>query len=381
MKDLKKRTEYLKSENLFREIYNSEQLENSIIIKNGKKLTSFSCNDYLGLSHNKKLIESSISAVEKYGTSAGASRLITGNNILYNELEKNIAKLHGCTEAVVFSSGYAANLGTIPALVNKGDLIISDKLSHSCIIEGTKLSGAEHKRFNHNDYSHLQKILEKERKNYKNCLIITESVFSMDGDRADLKIISETAKKYDAYVMVDFAHDIEFDKWVSEKNFKNNHFIKMGTLSKAFANLGGYICGDTGIKDFLINNTKTLMFSTALPPSVLAGANEAIKIANKNKNLGKPAIENAKYFYELVKNKIGDFVINKPESQIVPVIIGDSKKALYIAKKLEEAQLLVHAIRYPTVAKNTARLRFSFSTVHKTKDIENLAEMLISIAK
>ncbi len=367
----------LNSENLLRKAYDSERQKGSTIIRNGKTLTSFSCNDYLGLNHNENLIEAGILAIKNYGTGSGASRLITGNNILYNELEKNIANLHNCNEAVVFSSGYSANIGAIPALATKGDLIIADKLSHSCILEGAKLSGAELKRFNHNNYTHLENLLKEHRKDFARCLIITESVFSMDGDRADLKKINAIAKKYNAFAMADFAHDIEFDKW----DIKHDNFIKMGTLSKAFASLGGYISGTEGIKDFMLNKARSLIFSTALPPSVLASANEAVKLADKNKKIGKQALTNANNFYDLVKYKLGDFIINKPQSQIVPLIIGENDKALKLAKKLGEAKLLVHAIRYPTVAKNTARLRFSFSNFHSDKDVENLAKTLISICK
>lgn len=370
-------TESLNSQNLLRVAKISDRTETTKIIRNGKEFTSFSCNDYLGLANDEKLKNASIKAIENFGTGSGASRLITGNNNLYETLEKNITKLHGCAEAVVFSSGYAANIGAIPALVSKGDIIIADKLSHNCILEGAKLSGAELKRFNHNNYSHLEKLLKEHRKDFNKCLIITESVFSMDGDRANLKKISELAKKYNAFVMADFAHDIEFDKW----DIDNDNFIKMGTLSKAFASLGGYICGSKGIKDFMLNRAKSLIFSTALPPSALASANEAFLLANKNKKQGKQALKNADHFYDLVKNRIGEFLINKPESQVVPVIIGEARKALNIAKKLEEAKLLVHAIRYPTVAKNTARLRFSFSTAHTEKDVENLAKALISASK
>ncbi|MDX1949602.1 MAG: aminotransferase class I/II-fold pyridoxal phosphate-dependent enzyme [Rickettsiales bacterium] len=366
--------EKAKSEDRFRELSISERKSPAKIFRDNKEYISFSCNDYLGLANDKRLILASKKATDEYGTGAGASRLITGNNKLYKDLEDNISKLNSTDETLVFSSGYLTNLGIISAIFGKNDLLVIDKLSHSCIIEGSFLSGAEVKRFHHNNYKNLEQILEKNRKNFKNCGIITEAVFSMDGDRADLEKINKIAKKYDSFVIADFAHDINFS--AQKYSIKNENFIKIGTLSKAFAGLGGYASGVKNIKSFLVNKCKPLIFSTALPPSVLASNNKAVEIVLSNKNIGKFALENAKYFYGLMKKKNSDFIIKEPESQIIPIIIGDSKKAVSMSKKLAENGFLVHAIRPPTIPKNTARLRFSFSNSHTKEQIENLVEAI-----
>ncbi len=364
-------------EDRFRELKPSERISSTKILRNNKEYISFSCNDYLGLCNNKAIIKAGEQALHKYGAGAVASRLITGNNPLYTTLEKNLSELNFAEKTTIFASGYMANYGVISTIFDKNDLLVIDKLSHSCIIEGSFASNAEMIRFQHNNYKNLAEILEKNRSKYKKCGIISEAVFSMDGNRADISELQKLAKKYDAFLIIDFAHDIEFFNY---KNFsKDDNFIKIGTLSKAFAGLGGYASGIKNLQSFLVNKSKPLIFSTALPPSVLASNNKAVELVLANRNIGKRAIQNANYFYDLIKNKNLDFLIKKPESQILPIIIGEGKKALLMSKKLEENGFLIHAIRPPTIPKNTARLRLSFSSLHDEKDIEKLAECLVVI--
>jgi 8-amino-7-oxononanoate synthase len=370
---LNKKLEDLASQNLLRKLRDSERLKVAHIIRDGKKYISFSCNDYLGLANDERLKKAAIKATEKYGVGAGASRLITGNNPLYTELENIIAKQHNVESAAVFGSGYMANLGAISALMEENDLIIADKLSHSCIIEGAKLSGAEMKRFLHNDLTSLENLLSKNRDNYKNCLVVTEAVFSMDGDAPNLQEMANMCKKYDAWLMIDYAHDLSH--FTSNFQLPTSNLIIMGTLSKAIGAYGGYIAGSQTLIDYLKTSCKTLMFTTALPPSVLATCIESYTIVYSEKWRVEKALDNAKYFIDLDCHFHGndtEFV----GSQIVPIIIGEAEKALEVSTKLYESGFLVHAIRPPTVPTNTSRLRFSFSALHERKDIEKVTEIL-----
>ena len=345
--------EELNSKNLLRTIRNYDE-----------SLLNFSSNDYLGLINNIEIKQASSQALQLFGAGAGASRLLTGNSDLYNNLEAAIAKIYSKESACVFSSGYTANIGAISSIVGSRDLIIADKLSHSCIIEGAKLSGAKLIRYNHNDYSHLKKILEKERGDYKNCLIISEAVFSMDGDRVDVTKLNQVAKANEAWTYIDYAHDIIPDD--------DKPDIVMGTFSKAFASLGGYVCASEPIIDYIKSKAKSLIYSTALPPSVLAASSKAVEIYNADKGLAFSAIENAKHFAVLLN-------ITQPESQIVPIIFGDEDSVLKAQKKLEEQGFVVSAIRSPTVPAGTSRLRFSFSASHTQEQIESLAKAVIKL--
>lgn len=343
----------LKSKKLLRSIRNYSD-----------KLLDFSSNDYLGLKKDEEIKSLAKQAIDKYGVGAGASRLLTGNSPLYDELESSIANYHAKQSACVFSSGYAANIGSIPALVGKGDLIIADKLSHSCIIEGAKLSDAKLIRYSHNDYSHLEKLLSQNRGKYTNCLLVTEAVFSMDGDRADIAKLNVLAKKYKAWTFVDYAHEI------TPSEVKPD--VVMGTFSKAFASLGGYVCANGAVIDYIKTKAKSLIYSTALPSSVLATSIASVKRLSNNSNLAKQSIENANYFSELMG-------ITKSNSQIVPIIIGSEKAVLDTHKELESEGFIVSAIRPPTVPKGTSRLRFSFSASHTKEQIEKLAKAVKTV--
>jgi 8-amino-7-oxononanoate synthase len=239
------------------------------VSRDDKDLISFSCNDYLGLSQHPKVLAASADALQKYGVGAGASRLVTGECPLYGELETLLAKHHKTENSCVFGSGYLANIGTIPALVSNNDLIVADKLSHACIIDGARLSGANMLRFAHNNVAHLRMLLEANRAEYHNCLIITETIFSMDGDIAPLAELSQIAQEHNAWLMTDDAHGFG--------SCENDSIIKMGTLSKAAGSYGGYVCGSDILVEYLKNAARSLLFSTGLPPASLAASIEASK--------------------------------------------------------------------------------------------------------
>lgn len=350
-----------------------QELQNAELLRHIRNyddsLVDFASNDYLGLLGDQRIKNASIDAINKYGVGAGASRLITGNSALYDDLEDVISNYYGKEGGCVFSSGYAANLGAISALVGRGDLIIADKLSHACIIDGAQLSGAKFMRFRHNDYEHLEKLLLDHRSDYNKCLVITESIFSMDGDRADIKLLNEIAHKYNAWSYVDYAHDIETEKYV---NTEAQPDIVMGTFSKGFASLGGYVCASDIVINYLKSKSKTLIYSTALPPSVLASSIESVKIVKTEKYRSQKALNNAGYFC----NKMG---LDAPESQIVPVILGDENKVISIRSEVENNGIIISAIRPPTVPKDTSRLRVSFSYNHNESQIDDLIKILKNI--
>lgn len=341
--------------------------EGPYVVRNKKKLLSFSCNDYLGLAQHPGLKEAAIAAVNEWGSGACASRLVTGNHSLYEELEKEIASLKNSEAAIVLGSGYLANLGIIPALASKGDLIVADRLVHSSIISGCILSGAKLLRFGHNSALSCNEILRKHRKNYRNCLIITEHVFSMDGDIAPITDIMAIAKDYDAWVMTDDAHGLG----VCAQGEENNADIQMGTFSKAVGSYGGYVCAKKEVIDYLIGAIKTLVYSTALPPAVVASSIAALKIIKHDKKLCAKPLQNALLFTKLMG-------LDYAKSPIVPLIVGDEKAALQLENYLENKGFLVVAIRPPTVPPKTARLRLAFSALHHEGDIAKLADAIKS---
>lgn len=355
----------LQEKNLYRRLIESDIVD-AVTIKRGKKnLISFCSNDYFGLSQNPSVKKSAIAAINKYGVGAGASRYVTGNNSLYSKLEKQIARLKNCDAAIVFASGYAGAIGVLPALVGEGDLIVADRLIHSSLIDGAKLSGAKLLRFLHNDVASARKILVENRGKFKKCLIVTETVFSMDGDVGEVGLLLRLASEFDCLLVTDDAHGFGINHPVLPQD--KNH-LQLGTFSKAVGTLGGYVAGNKILIDYLRNFAKSAIYSTALPPAILAASLTSLKIIAK-KNLGAQALKNAEYFCELMN-------LAQPQSAIVPIIIGDSQKVLAIAKKVAEQGILIAAIRPPTVAVGTARLRITFSSKHKKNQIKKLVEIL-----
>lgn len=352
-----------KRENLYRQLVDCANINATKVKREKRDLVCFASNDYFGHSQNPAVKKAAIDAVKNYGVGSGASRYVTGNNPLYRKLEQLIAKLSGYEDSIVFSSGYSCAIGIIPALVGEGDLILADKLIHSSLIDGAKLSGARLVRFSHNNINHAREIIEQNRDKFRKCLIITETVFSMDGDIGLVDELMKLSKEFDALVISDAAHDLFIKRSKSD--------LKMGTLSKAIGTLGGYVAGDKLMIEYLRNFAKSQIYSTALPASILAASIKSIQILEKKKP-GLKALKNAEYFCELL-------TIEKAQSAIVPIILGDAKKTLKVAKMIEEQGFLVGAIRYPTVEKNKARLRITFSSQHKKSEIEKLAKCVKSV--
>ena len=359
---LKQKIEHLASKQLKREVKSTFREAGVLVQRGGEKLVSFSCNDYLGLSHHPELIKAAQEATAKYGAGAAASRLVTGNYPLYDELENILADYKGVEAACVFGSGYLANLGTIPALVGAGDLIIADKLSHACMLDAARLSGATLMRFAHNNIEHLKMLLTANRTEHQNCLIFTETVFSMDGDIAPIDAIYQLAKEYDAWLMTDDAHGLGL---ITPKKVH----IQMGTLSKAAGSYGGYVCGSKIVVDYIKTSARSLIYSTGLPPASVAASIAALKLIKSDKSLAKKALDNARYFTSLLG-------LPAAQSAIVPVIVKENEKALQLSARLEAQGFLVSAIRPPTVPENTSRLRFTFSASHDKSQIEAVVNIL-----
>lgn len=340
------------------------------IRRNGRDLVSFCCNDYLGLTHHPAVKAAARDAVEAYGAGAGASRLITGNHDLYAVLEAKLAALKGADAACVFGSGYMANSGILPALAGPGDLIVIDTLGHASMHMGARASRAEICTFDHNDPADLADLLARERENFGTCLVVTEGVFSMDGDRAPLDRLAAVAAGHDAWLMVDDAHGFgtlgggrgsawEFDP-------RPDIPLQMGTLSKAAGVYGAFLCASQPVIDLMKNRARSLVYTTGLPPAVIASCIAAVDIiATDAARVGRP-LEHARAFCAAVG-------LPAPESAIVPLVVGTEQATLDASAALEEAGFLVTPIRPPTVPAGTSRLRFTFTAEHTETQVDALA--------
>ncbi|MCW9033740.1 MAG: 8-amino-7-oxononanoate synthase [Rhodospirillales bacterium] len=363
------------AQNLRRGLKPTERFDHAVVCRGGKKAISFCCNDYLNLSTHPAVKEASKVVLENFGLGSGASRLVTGNTPFNGRVEQRLARLKGSESALVFGSGYLANMGVIPALIGPNDLIVMDELSHACMYGGAQLSGAKIVLFKHNDPSDCQSRLAEHRKNYERCLMLTEGVFSMDGDLAPLADLSDLAKEFDAWLMTDDAHGLgvlgDGRGTVAHWNGKGCNVdvpLQMGTLSKAVGAYGGYICASQKVIDFLVNRARTVIFTTGLPPAVLAGVDKALEIIETDKKLANQPVEKAKLFTSLLG-------LPDAQSSIVPVVLGDEERALKASAQLEKEGFLITAIRPPTVPAGTARLRLTFCAEHKEEDIHRLASL------
>jgi 8-amino-7-oxononanoate synthase len=361
------------AQNLRRAIAETEPSGGVWVTRGGRKLLSFCSNDYLNLTQHPTIKQAAKDAIDRYGAGAGASRLITGSHPLYAELETRLARLKGTEAACVFGSGYLANTGIIPALVGKGDLIVADELAHSCIRTGASLSGAEIILFRHNDIEHARKLLAEHRASAQHALLVTEGVFSMDGDLAPLHELADLAKTYDAWLMTDDAHGIGVLGGGRGSTFASAeppHVpLQMGTLSKAIGSYGGYLCASRAVIDLMQNRARTVIYSTGLPPASVAASIAALDLIERDPAYAALPLQKAKHFTALTN-------LPQATSPIVPLLIGDEDRTMNSAKLLEDEGFLVIGIRPPTVPAGTARLRFTFSAAHEDHHIERLAAVV-----
>ena len=354
----------LEQRNLRRTLIETERLGPVEVKRRGMRLISFSCNDYLNLSQHQAIKAAAVEATEKYGVGAGASRLVTGNHPLFAELEAKLAKLKGAEAACVFGSGYLANTGIIPALAGVDDMVVVDKLSHACIFAGAKLTGGALHVFRHNDTGHLGEILAAHRADHPRALIVTDGVFSMDGDLAPIGELADIAAEHDAWLMTDDAHGLGV-----VGGGQGRVPLQMGTLSKAIGGYGGYLCASQSVIDLIRTRCRTLFYSTGLPPGVVAAAIAALELIESDPDYAALPLTKAKAFTALLS-------LSEAESPIVPILLGDSERTLLASRLLEDEGFLGVAIRPPTVPDGKARLRVTFTAAHKDEDIARLAEII-----
>jgi 8-amino-7-oxononanoate synthase len=363
----------LETAHLRRSLVDSAREDGVWIERDGRRLLSFSCNDYLNLTHHPKVKAAAIAAIEKYGAGSGASRLVTGNHPLFAELETRLAKLKQTEAACIFGSGYLANAGIIPVIMGEGDLLLIDELSHSCLWAGSQLSRANVQTFRHNDLVHVEELLKTHRANHQHALIVTDGVFSMDGDLAPLAELGALAQAHDTWLMSDDAHGLGVLAGGKGSVFANGTKapvdLQMGTLSKSLGSYGGYLCASQPVIDLIKTRARTLIYSTGLPPASIAAAIAALDIIESDPDLTARPLANAQAFTRALNLPLAT-------SPIVPIVIGEETAALEAQHILEREGFLVTAIRPPTVPAGTARLRLAFTAGHAREDIDRLAVLI-----
>ncbi len=349
----------------------------------GRDVVLLGSNNYLGLSTHPQVIAAAVEATQTFGTGASGSRLISGNSELYTTLETNLAKVKNTEAALVFSSGYTANTGTIPILAGEGDLILSDALNHASIIDGCRLSRATKKVYRHCDVAHLKDLLS-ESTAFRRRLIVTDSVFSMDGDIAPLPDIYDLAVQYDTMLLVDDAHGFgvlgrDGSGTVAHFGLENKDIIQMGTLSKAIGALGGYIAGSRTLIELLINKARGFIFTTGLPPATLAAANAALNVMRSSPELRQRLFLHAKH----LKTELIDlgYTLLPSKTQILPVLLGNPQHATSIAEALLAESVFAPAIRPPAVPPDTSRLRLTVMATHTETEIRQAIDAFATVSQ
>ncbi len=344
---------------------------------------SFASNDYLDLARHPRVIDAAGAPLVRWGAGAGASRLVAGTLPIHETLEARLAALKGCPAALVGGSGYAVNLGLIPALAGRSDTVLLDRLAHASLVDGAVLSRANLCRFRHNDLEHLESLLAALPAAGRK-LVVTESVFSMDGDLAPLPELAAVADRYGAMTLVDEAHATGIfgpggAGRVVESGLADRITVSMGTLSKALGSFGGFAAGSVILRDWLVNRARPFIYSTALPPSAVGAALGALDLLRDEPERGAVLLQRAAFFRARLAE--AGFPDSGSRSQIVPVLVGDNACALRLAARLRDAGVLVVAIRPPTVPAGTARLRFAVTLAHSEADLTYTVEALAAAAR
>jgi len=345
----------------------------------GGEYLCFCSNNYLGLANHPDLVAAAAAAAEEYGTGSGASRLVSGTMALHRELEEAVARFKGAEAAIVFPTGYMANVGTIPALVGRGDTVFCDRLNHASIFDGCRLSGAALRVYPHKDVDRLDHLLGRERKG--RALVVTDTVFSMDGDLAPLPELAEACERHGAMLMVDEAHATgvlgEHGRGATE------HFgiepvclpVLMGTLSKAAGSLGGYVAGSRDLIGVLLNKARSFIYTTALPPAVCAASIAGLKIIETEPERRAALWDRAAQLQDGLRER--GFDIGETETPITPVIVGDAAAAVELSRKLFDRHILAPAIRPPTVPQGTARIRLAPMATHTAEDVDRVLTAIV----
>ncbi len=374
----------LKDQGIYRKLSVLEGPSGPRSMINGKEVVNLSSNNYLGLANDPRMKKAALEAIGKWGVGTGAVRTIIGNMTIHEELEKKLAEFKHVEAVLAFQSGFTANAGTIPAVVDKGDIIISDELNHASIIDGCRLSRADVIRYKHSDMEDLERVINGVKDNYNTKLIITDGIFSMDGDIAKLPQIVGLAEKYECLTYVDDAHA----SGVLGKSGRGSadHFglhgrvdVQIGTLSKAIGVVGGYVAGNRNLIEWLNHRGRPFLFSTASPPSVAAACLEAINILSESSELTDRLWDNA-YYLKAGLNNLG-FNTGKSETPITPVITGNDKKAIELSKRLFDEGVFAQSIVFPTVAKDGARVRTIVTAAHSKKDLDEAITAFQKVGK
>ncbi|OGW42259.1 MAG: 8-amino-7-oxononanoate synthase [Nitrospirae bacterium GWD2_57_9] len=370
--------ERLKREHLLRRLTVLNAESGPIVTAAGERLLLMCSNDYLGLSTHPALSQATRAALDKYGCGAGASRLVSGTTALHAELELRIARFKGTEAALLFNSGYAANTGIIPAIAGPGDLILSDSLNHASIIDGCRLSKARTEIYRHCDLYDLERLLQSSSGTNRT-LIVTDGVFSMDGDLAPLPGLVSLADRYNVLLMVDDAHATGVLGRTGRGSAE--HFglegripIQMGTLGKALGSFGAYAAGSRDLIDLLVNQARSFMFSTALPPSICAASIAALAIVEQESGFKNKLWENREYFVGGL-HAIG-IDTGRSETMIVPLVVGKSETAAALSEKLFDEGIYATAIRPPTVPEGSARIRMTVMASHSREDLDRVIRIL-----
>ena len=354
------------------------------IMVDGKEVIMLASNDYLGFCSHPEIKNKAQNAIKKWGAGSGAARLINGNLTLFDELEKRLAAFKKTEDALVFSTGYMANAGLLSALGTKENIIYSDELNHASIIDGCRLSRATIKIYPHKNVKTLESFLKQES-GYQNRIIVTDGVFSMDGDIAPVPDLLLLAEKYDATLIIDDAHGTgaigKSGKGTLEHFEMENssRTIILGTMGKAMGSFGAFVAGTKELKEYLINKSRSFIFTTAMPPSVLAASIQALNIIGKNPAIISELRENASYMRKGLRS-LG-FNTLESETQIMPVMIGSPADTVNMAKELFDKGLFIQAIRPPTVPKNSSRLRLTVMATHEKSDLEKALSILEKTGK
>ncbi len=378
--------EELKAKNQYFHLRVLEGEQKPVATFDGKEVINLSSNNYLGLTTHPKLRRAAIDATRKYGVGSGAVRTITGTMKIHVELEEQIARFKKVEACVVFQSGFTANAGTVSAILGKEDLIISDELNHASIIDGCRLSRATIKVFKHKDVADCERVL-KETENWPGKkLLITDGVFSMEGDIADLPALCDLAERFNCIMMVDDAHSsgvlgIRGRGTIDHCGVHGRVDIQVGTLSKAIGAIGGYVCGSKDLIDFLYHRARPFLFSTSHPPSVTATCQAAFELLDSDagEKLIKKLWANTKFFKRKLK-KLG-FKTGASETPITPILVGEAGKAFEFSRELFAEGVLAMAIGFPTVPEGKARLRTIVTATHKRADLERAAEIIGRVGK
>lgn len=370
----------LNNRSLLRSLRSIRDRRGCSIVIDGKEYVDFSSNDYLGLADHPYLREEAMRMAKCYGTSASASRLMSGDLMIHRELENRVARFKTKESGLVFGSGYLANVGVIPALVGKGDVVFSDSLNHASIIDGCRLSGAHIICYDHCNMIDLSNVLERRRRSYDRALVVSESIYSMDGDHAPLHDLVYLKTQHGALLMVDEAHATGVcgrngAGLVGAEGLVDQVDIIMGTFGKALASYGAYVVAAKYVIDYLINKARSFVFSTALPPSVVGASIAALDLVEQEPGRRKRLMESTKYFRELLKDK---GVETKGCWQIVPVMVGGDREAIEVSRALEDAGIYAVPIRPPTVPHGESRLRFSVTVHHSRESLNQVTTLLHS---